>query len=229
MAATSGYGGRAGLRGSASKAVLAVASLVALVAGTVAAITLRDQGGLGDDPVPVLSAPAALPEEASPAAAASAWPLLDPPEEFLPVAEGVAQTGVLSLDDVVRLDGSDATLARARFVALGFQGAVSRAWQSPEESLVVVAYAFADERGAATFAGEASARRREDPGATALPLPGLPGASAFQLQVPGEPTQAAFVVRGTRAYLVGLVGPAAADPQARLLQRLAVAQYDAAL
>ncbi len=167
---------------------------------------------------------------ADPATAGSvASAFLTPPQEFSRVADATADTGPLDLEDVVRLDASDATLARSRFVELGFRSAHSRAWQTQTDSLLVVAYEFADERGAATFVGEASALRRADPDAAQITLAGVPGAAAFQLEIPGDPTQAVFLSRGPRAYLVGLVGPSAADPQAELLRRLAAAQYDAAL
>jgi hypothetical protein len=231
--------------------VLLAANVVA--AGALAVVALRDsedspRAAATDSPAPVDSlgegggnaleaadgsAPGAFTAQGQGEAArpesSSGGEFLVPPEQFLRVDDATAGTGPLGLEEVVRLDASDEATARSRFAELGFVRAESRAWQSPTDSLLVVAYEFADERGAATFADEAAALRHADPAAAPLPLPGVPAASAFQLQVPGDPTQVAFLARGSHAYLVGLVGSTAADPQAGLLHQLAALQYDASL
>jgi hypothetical protein len=218
--------------------------LLANVVAAVALVLLLTRTSDGPDPGPTASGGgaasaggpvAAAPEApetsiAPPPEGAQADPsFLSPPEEFLPVDDARARTGVLDLDAVAGLDAVDPPAARQRFEDLGFVEARSRAWQSATDALLVVAYEFADERGAATFVGEASALRLAHPAAVSLPLAGVPGASAFQLDVPGDPTQVAFLARGTTAYVVGLVGPAADDPTAATLHRLAALQYDAAL
>ena len=208
------------------------ASLVVLVGGLLALVTHGDKAV--SRPSPAEAAQPAVPAAAAPAAHDPApspgdWNLLTPPDEFLVIDDSRARTGRLGLEDVARLDAVDPEAARARFTELGFTGARSRAWQSPTDALLVVAYAFADERAAATYVGEATALRLADPGAAPVPLTGVPGASAFRLDVPGDPTQVAFLSRGTHAYLVGLVGPAAADPSAALLGRVAALQHEAAL
>jgi hypothetical protein len=224
----------------ANRIVLTVLVVANLAAASVLALLYLGREDPGDSPAPASASGGGGQVDSVPvdplqgqgegnATAAAEAPLLTPPEEFLPVGDENARTGELSLDDVVRLDGSRPEVARERFAELGFEGARSRAWQSAANSLLVVAYRFADEQGAETFVDDASALRRADPAATPLSLPGIPGGSAFQLQVPGDPTQVAFLARGGTAYVVGLVGPAAGDRTAAELHRLAALQYDAAL
>jgi len=215
------------LAGSGSGAALAPAESRSPSLAPAVSMTASPAPSATASPAPsVTASPTPAPAPGATSAPDAEEPtFLTPPDEFRPVPDDVAGTGPLTVDDVVRLDGSDPTRARDRFTELGFVDARSRAWQSPTDSLLVVAYRFRDQQGAETYVREANALRRRDPAVTGVGLSLVPGGDAFRLQVPGDPTQVAFVSRGSVAYVVGLVGPGADDPEGQLLQLLAARQY----
>lgn len=205
--------------------VLLVANLLAVLAvgvgtladgdvstATAAADPAAQEPG-AQEPAPAAQEPAAAPAPDPPAPPP---PALTPPGSFVPVGAAADETGPVDL--VGRFAGLRTPLPRARLAELGFQGARSRAWQSPTDSLLVVSYRFPDEAAAAAFVAEAAQRRLRDPAVAPHAFPAVPGARGLHIHGAGEHTTLGLLARGDRAYVVGVVGASGPDQQVQLLQ-----------
>jgi hypothetical protein len=210
--------------------VLVVTNVLALVS---AAVLLRGDGDVsvataGDappaaptapgpaaqDPAPVEQEPGTAPAPEPPAPPPPA--AVTPPGAFVPVGAAADETGPVDL--AARFGGLRTPLPSSRLAELGFQGARSRAWQGPTDSLLVVDYRFADDAAAAAFVAEAAQRRLRDPAVAPHGFPGIAGARGLHLHGAGEHTTIGLVPRGNRAYVVGVVGASGPDQQVALLQ-----------
>lgn len=187
--------------------------------GTLPSAVTHSGGAAATSPPPPSAAPTV---RAVPGLAAL---IASPPADWRAVPDPVARTGLVDIDRAVAIDGHG-ELSRVGLRRLGFVVGQSRSWQTDSAVLLVLDYTFRDARGAAGFVSYARRARDGDTGFRPRLVPGIPGATGYDL-IGQSPTSVAILSRGRSAFIVGVEGTPPEGPAGELAS-LARTQYDAA-